>query len=264
MCRLAAYVGEHPISLSALLYDAPHSLQHAAYAPAEMTSGHVNVDGTGVAWWPNGNSRPLRYVTTQPPWSDPNLPALAPRLTGSTVISAVRSATPGMPFGHANVAPFVDGDLAGAHNGWIAGFSEGLSRELTAMLSDGRFGRLEAVNDSLVVFSLVAQILEDHPELTLADAVAETLQRVTETVIAARSTATLNLVVASSSQIVTTRTSIGHAVNSLYIRQTDEGMWLASEPLDNDDRWMALPEHSLAILTASDWNVESLGSMGSR
>ena len=58
MCRLAAYAGP-PAPLSALLYDPPHSLEHQAYAPRELVSGNVNVDGTGVAWWPAHEDEPL-------------------------------------------------------------------------------------------------------------------------------------------------------------------------------------------------------------
>ena len=185
MCRLAAYIGESPVSLSALLYDPPHSLEHAAHAPKEMLTGNVNVDGTGVVWWTPTTSRPLRYVTTSPPWSDINLPNLAANLHGVTVLAAVRSATPGMPYGPANVAPFVDGDLAGVHNGWISGFRSGLARRLSLPLGEERFGHMGAVNDSLVFFSLVAQVLDDQPAFGLAEAVAETVQSVAKEVVAA-------------------------------------------------------------------------------
>jgi len=94
MCRFAAYHGP-PRPLAEMLYEAPHSLERQAYVPREMVEGHVNVDGTGVVWWPHGDDEPLRYVTVLPPWSDPNLPTLAPRLQGRTILGSVRSATPG-------------------------------------------------------------------------------------------------------------------------------------------------------------------------
>ena len=249
MCRLAAYVGWEPQPLSALLYDPPHSLERAAYAPRELLTGTVNVDGTGAAWWPDGSNEPLRYVTTKPPWADSNLPGLAPALKGHTVLVAVRSATPGLPFGPDNVSPFVSGGLAGVHNGWIGGFGSGVGRELLTMLSDERFGQLSAMNDSLALFLLVAQYLDDHPGAVVADAVGAAIQHTAKAVIAAGNVATLNLVVASAGEVVAARTSAGTDVNSLYAIRTAGGSWLASEPLDPEAQWQPVPEHSIAILT---------------
>lgn len=262
MCRLAAYIGESPVSLASLLYDSPHSLEHAAYAPDEMLTGSVNVDGTGAAWWPEGSTRPVRYVTTEPPWSDPNLPSLANHLVGVPVLAAVRSATPGMPYGPGNVAPFVDTDLAGCHNGWIGGFRRGLGRRLSHALSDERFGRLAALNDSLVLFSLVAQLHDDRPGLNLTDSIAEIVQSVAKEVVATGEQATLNLVVASRDRVVATRTSVDFGVNSLYLREDDRAAWLASEPLDNVGEWREVPEGSLVELTPTGVTIQTLDHPG--
>lgn len=263
MCRLAAYVGRTPITLGSLIYDPPHSLQRAAYEPKELLRGRVNVDGTGVAWWEQEVGEPLRYVTIQPPWADPNLPGLAKRLKGSTVLAAVRSATPGMGFGTSNVAPFVGEGFAAVHNGWIGGFTSGVGRRLLSSLDDTRFGRLDAMNDSLALFSLVLQEMGDRPSASLADAVAGVLQTVTKKVVAAGEAATLNLVVASAGQIVATRTSANFDVNSLYTRQSDEGVWLASEPLDPDETWAALPKGSLSVLGPEGITTRPLEHEGS-
>ncbi|HEX9888931.1 MAG TPA: hypothetical protein VGA69_05605, partial [Nitriliruptorales bacterium] len=127
MCRLAAYVGP-PAPLSTLLYDPPRSLQVLSYQPRELLYGSVNVDGTGIAWWDEIDQPPLRYVTASPPWSDPNLASLAPRLTGRVQLAAVRGATPDIPFGPANVAPFAHDGVAFVHNGWVGEFRRGTGR----------------------------------------------------------------------------------------------------------------------------------------
>ncbi|MFP4072783.1 MAG: hypothetical protein ACLFVZ_01975 [Actinomycetota bacterium] len=248
MCRLAGYVGSEPRTLASLVFDPPHSLEHAAYAPREMLSGHVNVDGTGVVWWEKPSSEPLRYVTDRPPWSDPNLSHLAPRLRGSTILAAVRSATPGIGFGVSNVAPFVEAGLAGVHNGWIGGFKGEVGHDLVARLSGERFGRLGALNDSLVLFSLVAQTFEDHPGSTLVDAVAETIRVVSKQVVAAGERAALNLVVAADGQMVACRASVDYGLNSLYVREAGSGFIVASEPLDDEESWTSLDKHTLAVL----------------
>lgn len=264
VCRLAGYVGDRPIALSALLYDPPHSLEHAAYAPGELVSGAVNVDGTGVAWWNEGDGSPLRYISDKPPWADPNLPDLAPKLGGNTVLAAVRSATPGLAFGPANVAPYVADDVAGVHNGWVGGFRGEVGRRLIQRLSDERHGDLVAMNDSLVLFLLVLQHLDDSPGATMGDGIAAVVQLVAAEVDRAGEAATLNLVVASSSEIVAARTSVGAPVNSLYIRRTGDGGWVASEPLDPDDAWEAVREHTLVTLTAGGTTVRSFEHQGVR
>src|SRR5262249_37113611 len=143
MCRLAAYVGP-AAPLSTLLYDPLRSLEFQSYRPREQLSGFVNVDGTGVAWWDSLETEPMRYVTERPPWSDPNLPLLARRLRAIVQLAAVRSATPGMPFGPASVAPFVHEGIACAHNGYLREFKQRTRRTLLARLPDHLFAALDA------------------------------------------------------------------------------------------------------------------------
>lgn len=262
MCRIAAYIGDRPLPLSALLFDPPHSLEHAAYAPKELIWGHVNVDGTGVAWWDEGRADPLRYVTDKSPWADPNLSDLAPVLSGTPLLAAVRSATPGIPHGPQNVAPFVSGDLAAVHNGWIGGFRDGVGRSLLNTLSDARFSEISSMNDSQALFQLVCQQIDDNPGIEIRDAVSETFRLVAKTAIAADLAAALNLVVASESEIVATKTSAGTEINSLYTLRTEGGNWVASEPLDDADPWEPVPEHSLVVLTGDSAEVFPLDHEG--
>lgn len=249
MCRIAAYIGQTPQTLSTLLFDPPHSLQHAAYAPKELLHGHVNVDGTGIAWWAPYTSEPLRYVTDKPPWSDPNLATLANALTGTPIIAGVRGATPGIGFGSANVAPFTDGGLAGIHNGWIGGFSHGVGRSLVSELSDKGFEALTVLNDSLTVFQMTADLQREHPGSSLVEDVTEVVRRVAKTVIAAGRSATLNLLFGTSTEIVAVRTSVDEQLNSLYVLESD-GVWIASEPLDPSDAWRPVADHTIVRATA--------------
>ena len=140
------------MSLSTLIYDAPHGLERHAYHPRAMVSGTVNVDGTGIAWWPVPVEEPLVYVTELTPWSDPNLPRLAPRLTAGMQLAAVRSATPGMPAGPAAALPFVSGQVAFAHNGRLEGFERGIGRRLLERLPDELFAAATVMTDSVALF----------------------------------------------------------------------------------------------------------------
>jgi gamma-glutamyl hercynylcysteine S-oxide hydrolase len=250
VCRIAAYVGD-PAPLSILLYDPQHSLQAQAYAPRELRSGHVNVDGTGVCWWPDGEKEPLRYATDLPPWSDPNLPALAHRLRASVQLAAVRSATPGMPHGPGAVAPFAHGQLAGCHNGWIRDFHATVARRLLAALSDEALARVDTITDSRLVFLTVAAAYESHPAAGLAAALQRGLTHVTDACVAAGTTATLTVAVANSEQVAAANAAVGEAPNSLYVRPPGEdrrAAVLASEPLDDHPAWRPVPPDTVVVL----------------
>lgn len=256
MCRLALYDGP-PAPLAATLYDPPRSLQVLAYQPRELLHGTVNVDGTGVAWWPEGGRAepPLRYVTPSPPWSDPNLPDLARRLTAVTSLAAVRGATPGIPYGAGAVAPFVRGRLAFAHNGWIGGFRGALGRELVAELADDRFADLTVASDSLALFLTITQAADTGSDL--GTALRTSLGRVAKIVLAADQQATLNVALSDGTTSFVTRTSVGERCNSLYVHQAPDAVVVASEPLDEGD-WQPVPEHHLVRVTAGTAALEPL------
>lgn len=264
MCRMAAYLGPG-LPLSRLLYDTPHSLERQAYVPREMLTAHVNVDGTGVAWWPTGaepGTEPLRYVSDRPPWSDPNLPGLSARLDGQAIVAAVRSATPGVPFGPGHVAPFTFGALAFAHNGWLGRFREATGRELGSLLPDHLHARYDTVNDSLMVFLTLVRHLEEAPAGGLAGAVRRTVAEVVAVCDGHGAEATLNLVVGDGQLIVAARAS--HRVeanNPLYTCQGGAawpgGVLVASEPLD-DGPWDALDEGSMVEIEPNGATVSKL------
>lgn len=262
MCRLAAYVGP-PAPLGTLLYDAPHALEHQAYAPRQMLMGHVNVDGTGVAWWPEPGGEPLRYVSEHPPWSDPNLPALSRRLTATTALAAVRSASPDVPFGPGLVAPFTFGRLAFVHNGWLGRFREGTGRELASRLPDHLYGALNAVSDSLVVFLTFVRVFEQAPGDGLASALRRTVSEVVAVCQEAGTFATLNLVVADGEGMAAVRTSFGtEGNNPLHLLQGGVrwpgGTLLASEPLDDDPAWEPLADDHVVDVTTMGATVSRL------
>ena len=253
MCRIAAYTGR-PIALSELLFNPPHSLDEQSYQPKELIDATVNVDGTGVAWWAGQSPEPLRYVTVSAPWQDPNLQGLADRLVGSTILAAVRSASPGIAIGSANVAPFVVGELAAAHNGFVRGFRGPIGKALITSLPEDVYHHLDTINDSKVLFLKIVE----HHHGTLEEAVVATLREVANLVEAYDTSATLNLVVAGPGEVVAVRHSIGRPVNSLYFAVTDEGHWIASEPLDDGETWKQVPEHHVVRITDDSLTITAL------
>lgn len=242
MCRIAAAVGT-PRPLSALIFDPPHSLERQAYAPLEMVRGHVNVDGTGVAWWPEGETEPLRYITERPPWSDPNLSTLSSRLRGTTILAAIRSATPGVPFGPDNVQPFVADGIAGVHNGWIGGWGGPITADLLARLGPESLAQLRVMNDSRVVVLSAIELVTTGTDLgvALAQVVRETVQLVEKH----GEAASLNIALAGRDRVVAVRAA--HEVDSNTLYTDTQGGRLASEPLDGAG-WEEVPADHLVDL----------------
>lgn len=248
MCRIAAYVGP-PVPLARLLYEPAHSLEVQSYRPREMLSGTVNVDGTGVAWWPpdSGEEAPLRYVTEKPPWSDSNLPLLARRLRGAPILATVRSATPGIGGGEGAVLPFTHGALAGSHNGYLGRFRESTCAALLARLPADLLGGLDTVTDSALLFLLAVEAWRVHGDP--ARAAEEAVGVAGEAARRANAPASLNLVLATAQEVVAVRHAVELEPNTLYVREAEAGYWLASEPLDGDrESWRAVPHDAVVTL----------------
>jgi glutamine amidotransferase len=263
MCRMAAYAGpEAP--LSTLLGDASWGLHRQAYQARDpgLVGGNntVNVDGTGVVWWPAGelDRPPLRYVTDLPPWADPNLPALARRLAGAMQLALVRNATPGLPYGAWSVSPFVHGNLAVAHNGRVGGFRGVPGRRLLERLPDDLHAELRALTDSAAVAALVAAELRTSGPDELAGALAAAVA-VTEKLCAdAGEIATLTLLAADGRRIAGVRAAVGRASNTLFTCRRDDVALLASEPLDDEPGWVEVPDRHLVELDAGGFSTRPL------
>lgn len=259
MCRIAGFSGR-ALPLASLLYDAPHSLERQAYAPREMINGTVNVDGTGIAWWTEAAvSEPLVYVSERPPWADPNLPRLSRHLAGGMQVASVRSATPGIPIGPSNVHPFTRGPLAFVHNGFLGAFRDGHYRPMLAALDDELHREYGAVSDSLLLFLTMCRHLEGDARgdlatalrLALGEAMAIAQERGTEVV--------LNTIVGDGEQLVAARAAHNAPSNTLYVRVDPEvGVSIASEPLDEDERWRAVDDSTLGIVRNGEWAPTAL------
>ena len=95
---MVGYVGEGETSLSSLVLEPEHSLVAQAYAPKEMLSGTVNVDGFGVGWYVQDGlehgGEPAVYRSSSAIWSDRSFAGIASKLRSRSVFAAVRDATP--------------------------------------------------------------------------------------------------------------------------------------------------------------------------
>jgi glutamine amidotransferase len=96
VCRHAVWLGR-PRTLSSLVLEPPHGLLTQSYAPRRQRHGRVNADGWGVGFWADGRPGPVRWRSPRPLWTDASFASVAPVISASSILAAVRSATVGMP-----------------------------------------------------------------------------------------------------------------------------------------------------------------------
>ena len=146
MCRLFGYVSEEPTAIVDEL---------GADAFREFTAlTRVHGDGWGMAWRDEGGAT----RTARSPLSaddDPEYARLAARPLGAAGFVHLRWATGGLAVSPENTHPFVDGDLAFAHNGHIAPIDR-----LEGMLTPASRARLRGSTDSERYFRFVVQCIE--------------------------------------------------------------------------------------------------------
>src|SRR5215210_3786281 len=255
MCRIVSYLSNKEIPLSSLVLAPDHSLLVQSYAPAEMMSGVVNADGFGCGWYaPEVDGEPAVYRSNSPMWSDRSFASIAPKVRSATVLAAVRSATPGLPVEESGVPPFASGPYLFAHNGAIKDFRHTAMRPLRDALSDESYSDLLGTTDSETIFALLLDRLQDtNVALGDADAVAaataETIRRVSEICTKLGVPATLNVGVTDGRAMAFVRYSTEGPGNSLYLledgRAFPGAVVVASERLDDDPAWRAVPDRSL-------------------
>ena len=75
---------------------------------AARPTATINADGWGVGWYDRSvRPEPARYRTTTPMWADRNFPVDgAVDWSSDCVVAAVRDASPGMPVDESSTAPF--------------------------------------------------------------------------------------------------------------------------------------------------------------
>lgn len=249
---MVAYLGGPEMKLSSIVLEPEHSLLVQSYAPKEMISGVVNADGFGVGWYaPQIDEEPAVYRSDGPLWSDRSFAGISPKIRARSVFAAVRSATPGLPVEESAVPPFASGPFMFMHNGAIDGFRHTAMRPLRAALSNESYARLLGITDSETIFAVLLDHLREDPG-DLAGAIVRTLQYVSELCAELGVRATLNLSVTDGEAMAFTRYSSEGPENSLYFVEDaeafPEAVVVASERLDGDARWTAVPNRHLLVV----------------
>jgi glutamine amidotransferase len=239
MCRHLAWLGE-PRSVSSLVLEPEHGLLRQSYQPRRQSHGLMNADGWGVGFLAPHRDEPVRWRSSRPLWSDASFASVAPELRSGRVLAAVRSATAGMPLDETAAAPFTDGVRLLSHNG----------RVQRSVLPP--YAEAESVCDSAV---LAAHVFAGTKPGEDADALAALVLDVA----ALDPTARLSLLVVEDDRVL--GVSWGDGLS--YLEETDgprgpRGIVLASEPYDDDPRWVDVPDGSLVEVTTTGVSVSAL------
>jgi gamma-glutamyl hercynylcysteine S-oxide hydrolase len=245
MCRIAGYLGPE-ITLGALLSDPPHALRVQGRTPRELPPGLIGGDGYGVAWYVGGKPEPARYRQTLPIWSDANLDELAPNIASACIVASTRTAIAGMPVAITNTPPFRAGDAVLVHNGSIARFHATVAEPLRAALAAEARVALHGNSDS----EYIAAWLRCIAGRDLRARVRSLIAQLTELIQQAGTTAQLNLIVADGRELVAVRHALGDHAPTLYMAtRPDGGTVVCSEPLDEDETWVRVADHTLLSVT---------------
>jgi len=219
LCRHLAWLGR-PRTLSSLVLDPSHGLLRQSYAPRRQQRGLLNADGWGVGFFAAGRAEPVRWRSSRPLWGDASFASVSPVLSSGAVLAAVRSATVGMPMDESAAAPFTDGRWLLSHNGRV-------DRAVLPARSDA-----ESVCDSAV--------LAAHVFASGVDEVDRTVREVARL----DPGASLNLLLTDGNRIV----GVSWGDQLSYLVEPD-GVVVASEPWDDDPRWVDVPDHHLLEVT---------------
>ncbi len=247
MCRHVGYLGAARSLSSIVAGDSSTSLYRQSYEPKLQRHGTVNADGWGVGWFvDDGRDGPARHRTASPIWADAFVTDVAPHIRSGSVVAAVRSATPPAPIEATGAAPFTDGCILFSHNGAVDDFAHHVGPILRRTLAPEIEGAIVGAADSEVLFACVRQASRSGSDL--ADAVAHTVHAVL-----AMTPARLNLLVGDADRLIAT--ALG---DTLFTRRSEDGAWLASEPVDEDPGWAPVPDGSLVTVTATETTVVPL------
>ncbi len=232
MCRHLAYVGP-PLAIGELLFDAPHALCNQGCAPREMVVAKDNPNGWGVAWWDPGAAEPHHYRTTARMWEDDGF--RSGEQPATTILGAVRKASPNTTLESVNNAPFVAasrlGALAFSLNGHV--FHASCAARVRAAIPPEV--SIVGNTDSEAVFAIIRAAIASGSNAAAAVAAAHH-------VIAPNHEVYVNLLLATRDEIVATAWQ-----HTLYVRHLDDATTVSSEALDSSPGWVRVPDASLLV-----------------
>ncbi|MFT5708125.1 MAG: putative glutamine amidotransferase [Oceanospirillaceae bacterium] len=243
MCRWLAYSGK-AIFLEELIENPCNSLIEQSLHASESKTA-INGDGFGLGWF-GAKPNPGIYREILPAWADQNLLSLCRQISSGLFFAHVRAST-GTFTSRANCHPFSFDNWMFMHNGQIAGY-EKVRRAIENLIPDENYLGREGTTDSEALFlALYNYGLTENPIAAVSKMCNKVNQLMCEKGItdAFRFTATLS----DGQCIYAFRYSSDCRAPSLYYRCTDDGVVIASEPLDvsSNDWHVVEPGHGIKV-----------------
>ncbi|HVU40447.1 MAG TPA: class II glutamine amidotransferase [Xanthobacteraceae bacterium] len=242
MCRWIAYRGE-TTALEHYVTSPSHSLVTQSIAALESTAS-VNGDGFGLGWY-GAHPEPGLYREIRPAWSDDNLRYLCRHLQSHLFFAHVRAAT-GTPITRPNCHPFACAKWLFMHNGFIGNWTR-LRRQVEALIPDALYPARVGTTDSEAIFLAIMGAGLDDP----VAATETTLARLVDLVGPDRMRFTAAL--ANGKDLYAFRYAVNDRANTLYYRESEQGIVVVSEPLDkNPGNWIPVPESHVLVAKAGE------------
>ena len=247
MCRWIAYKGR-AIPLERYVTEPVHSLVRQSI-DAKEALGATQGDGFGLGWYAT-HPEPGLYREVRPAWSDENLKHLCRHIRAHLFFAHVRAAT-STPTTRPNCHPFIHGRFMFMHNGSLGDWDL-IRRKVEALIPDAYYRSRIGTTDSEAAF---LAILGARAETDMAGALTRTVARIADMVRengdhkAFRFTSALT----DGETLYAVRYALPkEAANTLYFREDDGDVVIASEPLDAERSiWTAVPANHLLIVPKS-------------
>ena len=253
MCRMAIYRGPS-IPLSKVIYDSPHNFIKQAQKPREMVAAPLNGDGFGIAWYnPEASPEPALLTSEKPIWHDINLPRISNKIFSSNIFMHIRAASPGLPVHQANAHPFQYQNELFMHNGIVSDFRKGFMRSIREMIEDPFYENIQGTTDSEHIFALYLTIRQQQKNLTLIQAVHQTIITLNSIAKKHNTDLVLNMAFSDGLTTVVTRYTNIEKSASLYFSDSSEyfksAVIVASERLNSDDEsWKEFPLNQMLVI----------------
>lgn len=225
-----------------------HSLIEQSMRALEATAS-TNGDGFGLAGTATAQE-PGLYREVRPAWSDENLHHLCRHIHSHLFFAHVRAST-GTPTTRPNCHPFAHGRWMFMHNGQIGDWSL-IRRKVEALILDEFYSSRVGTTDFEAVF---LAILGANPERDPVAAVLRTLGVLTDLVRASGTRQPLRFTsaLANGRDLYGFRFVHNGNANTLYYREQNGNVVMASEPLDTErDFWKPVPPGHVAIARAGE------------
>jgi predicted glutamine amidotransferase len=240
-------ISRETTALAHYVTEPAHSLISQSIHALESTAS-VNGDGFGLGWYGN-HPEPGLYREIRPAWSDENLRYLCRHLQSHLFFGHVRAAT-GTPITRPNCHPFACGKWLFMHNGFVGNWAR-LRRPVEALIPDALYPSRVGTTDSEAIFLAILGAGIEHPVAAAEGVLARLTEFANQTNPADRLRFTAAL--SNGSDLWAFRYAVNDKANTLYYRESDNGIVIVSEPLDRDhDSWVAVPENHVLIARSGE------------